>query len=180
MSEEKKNPEQDKEKESKEININLGLGGLLKGLENIVEVVGDMSEKGEQIRERVQEFKGKGPLKDMKGVYGVSIRTGLGGEPKVESFGNIKSTPKGPVVEETREPIVDVFEEKDTIQVVVEIPGVEDEAIQLDVNGDILTLSAASDRRKYQKEILLPCEVETKPTKRSYKNGMFEAHFNKK
>ncbi len=179
MVEEKKKEEKTKESEST-INIDLGLGGLFKGLGNFVEMIGEMSEKGEEIREKVQEFKGKGELKDIKGVYGFSVKTGLGGKPTVESFGNVKSTPKGPVVEETREPMVDVFEEDKTIQIIAEIPGVNEASIALEVQGDIINLHAESGQRKYQKEILLPHIVEEKPESQSYQNGMLDVTFLKK
>jgi len=181
MSEEKEKKEKNEEIESEtNLNIDLGLGGLFKGLGKFVEMIGDMTEKGEEIREKVQEFKGKGPLKDIKGVYGFSVKTGLGGKMKVEPFGNIKSTPKGPVVEETREPIMDVFEEQSTIQVVAEIPGVEAETVNVNIKGDVLNLSAENGDRKYAKEVLLPSEVKAEPISRSYKNGIFEVRFEKK
>jgi len=138
-----------------------------------------MTEKGEEFREKVQEFQGKGPLKDVKGVYGFSVRTGLGGKPTVEPFGNIKSTPKGPVVEETREPIVDVFEEEAKIQVVVEMPGVEEQNVHIEINEDVLNLSADNSARKYQKEILLPSKVQSEPISHSYRNGIYEVWLKK-
>ncbi len=181
MAEEQKKKEKTEDKENETtINVDLGLGGLFKGLGNFVEMVGDMAEKGEEFREKVQEFQGKGALKDVKGVYGFSVKTGIGGQPTVESFGNVKSTPKGPVVEETREPIVDVIEEDDKIQIVAEIPGVDEKSINLEVNGDILILSAESGERKYHKEILMPQPIEEAPLSASFNNGIYEARFNKK
>ena len=73
--------------------------------------------------------------KGMKGVFGFSIKTAGGGKPIVEPFGNIKKTPKGPTVEEEREPITDVFDEKDEIRVYAEMPGVNQEDIKLDIKG---------------------------------------------
>ena len=69
----------------------------------------------------------------IKGVYGINVRTMSDGRPKVQPFGNIKRTPKGPVVEEVREPIVDIFEEKDKIQIIVEMPGIEASDIKFDI-----------------------------------------------
>jgi len=172
---EKKQP-----KDEPGIHIDLGLGNLFKGIGNFVDLIGKMSEKGEEFIEKTKEFQGKGPLKDLKGVYGFSVKMGLGGKPTVEPFGNVKSTPKGPVVEEAREPIVDIFEEEDEIQIVAEMPGVEDKDVKMDIKGDILILSAEGPKRKYRKEVLLPSEIEPEAISRSHKNGIFEAHFNKK
>lgn len=177
---EKEKEEEKKEKEEATIHIDLGLGKLFKGLGNFIDLVADMAEKGEEFREQTKEFRGKGPLKDIRGVYGFSVRTGLGGRAMVEPFGNVKSTPKGPVVEETREPMVDVFEEEDAVQVVAEMPGVEEKGINLEINGDVLNIFADTEGRKYQKEILLPFEVDAEPLSRSYKNGIFEVRLKKK
>ena len=78
----------------------------------------------------------------MQGVYGFSIRTGLGGMPKVESFGNIRESEAGPVVADTRAPIVDVFDEGDKLLVVAELPGVAKKEIKVELNGDVLALAA--------------------------------------
>jgi hypothetical protein len=69
---------------------------------------------------KIYRVGGLRPL-DVEGVYGFSVRTGPGGsEVKVEPFGNIKRDEKSgkTVVEEFREPVVDIFEEEDHILVV--------------------------------------------------------------
>lgn len=172
--------EKKEEKEKGRISIDTGFGNLFKGIGNFIDLVADMAEKGEEFREQAKKFRGKGPLKDIHGVYGFSVRTSLGGRPTVEPFGNVKSTPKGPVVEETREPIVDVFEEDSEVQVVGEMPGVDDRDIEMGIEGDILNISADTEGRKYQKEILLPFEVDPEPVFRAYKNGIFEVRLKKK
>jgi len=115
----------------------------------------------------------------MKGVYGFSIKTMTGGRPVVESFGNIKKTPKGPTVEEEREPLTDVFDEKEEVRVYAEMPGVNEEDIKLDLKGDILDILAKSGDRKYHKEILLPVKVKSETLISSYKNGILEVKIRK-
>ncbi len=173
------NSEKKQPRDKPEIDINLGLGNIFKGIGNFVDLIGRMSEKGEKFAEKTKEFRGKGPLKDLKGVYGFSVKMGLGGEPEVEQFGNVKTTTRGPTVEETREPIVDVFDEKDEIRIIAEMPGIEEKDIRINVKGDILILMAEGPIRKYQKEILLPTSVEPMPIYRSHKNGLFEVKFKK-
>jgi len=121
----------------------------------------------------------RGLPKGAKGVYGFSIRT-LAGKPVIESFGNIRETAKGPVVEEVREPIVDVFDEADRILVIAELPGVVEEEIKVEVAGDILSLTASGEDRKYAKEILLPSKVKPDSVKTSYNNGILEVRLQKK
>lgn len=150
----------------------ISFGGLFKGIGDLLESVSKMGEEGFE-RGGEAEL----PNRD-KVVYGFSIRT-LGGKPIVETFGNVKETPKGPVVEEVREPIVDVFDEKDHILVIAELPGVSEENVHIEVSGDMLNLTASNKDRKYAKEILLPSKVKGEPLITSYKNGIFEVTLGK-
>ncbi|MCK4325402.1 Hsp20/alpha crystallin family protein, partial [bacterium] len=92
------------------LDFGMGLGGIFGGIGNLIESVSKIAEEGKGIVSKAGEIKGLGDK--VKGVYGFTVRTLAGGESKVEPFGNIKKTPKGPVVEKEREPIVDVFDEK--------------------------------------------------------------------
>jgi len=112
--------------------------------------------------------------KGMKGVFGFSVKTAVGGKPVVESFGNVKKTPQGPKVEEEREPITDVFDEDQEIRIYAEMPGVNEADIKLDLKEDILDISAQTGDRKYHKEILLPSKVQPDTLVSSYANGILE------
>ena len=75
------------------------------------------------------ELSGLDPQGKLRGVYGFSVKTGIGDqgerEVKIEPFGNIRREPSGEaVVEDVREPLVDVYEEDDHVLVLAEIPGV--------------------------------------------------------
>ncbi len=169
-----------KEEKPTEIDFGLGkigFGGLFKGIGNLIDLVAKLAEEGKELK---KEFKGVTPTgKEFKGVYGFSVKTLASGEPIVEPFGNIKKTPKGPVVEEVREPMVDVFDEKDHILVVAELPGVSKENIDFEIKGDILNITAKTKERKYAKEVLLPCAVEKEKIESSYKNGILEIKLQK-
>jgi HSP20 family protein len=96
----------------------------------------------------------------IKGVYGFSLKTGLGGKDdsiKVEPFGNIRKDKKtgAAVVQEIHEPLVDVFEDAEATTLIAEMPGVGPEDIKLDVRDDVLTVYAEKGEKKYRKEILL-------------------------
>jgi HSP20 family protein len=165
-------------KEKNEVEIDFGIGkisfgGLFKGLGNLIDLASKLSEEGVERKGEIKGFP-----KGTRGVYGFSIRT-LAGKPVIESFGNIRETAKGPVVEEVREPIVDVFDEKDRILVIIELPGVSEEEIIIEVTGDILNLTASDSDRKYAREILLPCKVKADSVKTSYKNGILEVTLEK-
>ena len=179
MAKEDKRKKPEKQPEEAPVELDLGLGklsfgGLFKGLGNLIELAGKLAEEGEEIRKE-KTFTAKGPGgKELKGVFGVSIRTLEGGKSVFETFGNIKRTPKGPVVEEVREPLVDVFDEKGSIRLIAELPGVTQEEIAVEVRGDILNLKAEGKERKYAKEILLPAKVKPESLQKSFRNGVLE------
>ena len=157
----------------------LAFGGLFKGLGKLIELAGKLAEEGEEIRTE-KTFTAKGPGgKELKGIFGVSVRTLEGGKSIFETFGNVKRTPKGPVVEEVREPIVDLFDEKGYIRLIAELPGVGEEGLSIEVKGDILNLNAAGKERQYAKEILLPYSVDKESLQKSFRNGILEIRLEK-
>lgn len=164
--------------DSVELDFGLGklsLGGLLKGLGNLVDLARTLEENAGQIQKEGQLRAGK----ELKGVYGFSIRTLAGGKPVVESFGNVvKSTARGPVVEDVREPLVDLFDEKDRIRVIAEMPGAGEAEVKAEINGDILSISTTG-ARKYTKEILLPAKVREESLRSEYRNGLLEIELEK-
>jgi HSP20 family protein len=153
--------------------LSLGLGGLLDGIGNLVDLAAKLKEAGGEINKE-GEIDLSHLKKGMKGVFGVSVKTAVGGKPVVESFGNIKETPEGPKVEEEREPLTDVFDEDQEIRIYAEMPGVNQKDIKLDLKEDILELSAQTGDRKYHKEILLPAKVNAETMTSSYNNGILE------
>jgi len=169
-----------KEKKRKEegVGFDFGIGGLFKGIEKLIDLAQELKEAGGEIKKE-GEIDLTHLKEGMKGVFGFSIKTMAGGKTTVEPFGNIKKTPKGPTVEEEREPITDVFDEEDEIHIYAEIPGVKEEDIKLDLREDILDISAQSGERKYHKEVLLPGKVKAETMNSTYKNGILEIKIKK-
>ena len=173
----------DKKEENDKAEIDFGIGkisfgGLFQGIGSVNDLVSKMEEEGKGETRREGEF--TSPSGRVKGVYGFSIKTGLGGKPTVEPFGNVRKTSKGPAVEEERQPLVDLFDEKDHVLVIIELPGIEKEHINTEIKGDILTLSADDGDRKYYKEVVLPKNVDAGTLKSKYKNGVLEIRIEKK
>jgi HSP20 family protein len=153
--------------------FDFGLGGLLGGIEKLVDLAQKLQESGGEIKKE-GEIDLSNLKEGMKGVFGFSIKTATGGRQIVEHFGNIKKTPKGPKVVEEREPITDVFDETEEIKVYAEMPGVNEEGISVNLRGDILEIKAVNKDRQYHKEILLPAKVNHETLVKSYKNGILE------
>jgi HSP20 family protein len=171
--------EKDNKKEEKsESGFDLfGLGGLFGGIEKLIDLAGKLEEKGGVAKEgtiNLDHIK-----KGMKGVYGFTVNTAGGGTPKVETFGNIKTTPEGPKVNEEREPITDIFDEKLEIVVIAEMPGIEESDIKIVLKDDILEVSATGKNRIYRKELLLSQKADPSKLQSKFTNGILEIRIKK-
>lgn len=155
-----------------------GIGAVFRGLGSFVELLGNMVEQDEHQVERQGTFKVKGLGDQAQGVYGFSIRTGLGGAPEVRRFGNVRPSSKGPVVSDVREPLVDVFDEGEEIVVTAELPGVAEEELTLTVAASVLSLETTGTRR-YAKEVALPVPVDASSLRRSFRNGILQVQLRK-
>ena len=157
----------------------IGLGGILKGLGDLVEKLSEIAESGEQIS-KTGNLGGEG--KGFQGVYGFTVKTGLGDDkPRVEPFGNLrKDRASGhTVVQEVREPVVDIFEEEHHVLIVAEMPGISEEDVHIELAQDLLTIVAEHGPKKYRKEVLLPAKVLGDPPQVVCHNGVLEIRYAK-
>ena len=150
-----------------------GLGGILKGLGDLVEKLGDLEKQGEISRTGSIN----GPGEQLRGIYGFTVKVGLGDQgPRIEPFGNIRRDADSgrTEVQEVREPMVDILEEEDHLLVLAELPGVGKDDIKVDVKDDVLTITAERGDKKYRKEVLLPCCVPKSKMQVTCNNGVLE------
>jgi HSP20 family protein len=150
------------------------VGGILSGLTGLVEKLNELAETGAELR-RTGEIHGAG--KELKGIYGFTVKVGLGDQAaRVEPFGNIRTdkTTGQAVVEEIREPVVDLFEEKDHLLIVAEMPGISAADVKIEARDDVLTITAAKGDKKYRKEVLLPGSYPKGKMRLSCNNGVLE------
>jgi len=151
-----------------------GVGGIVKGLGDLLEKLNDLAKTGQELSKTGEIH---GPGKQLRGIYGFTVKVGLGDEgPHIEPFGNIRQdTQSGRTeVQEVREPMVDVFEEDDHLLVLAELPGISKEDVRIDLKDDVLTISAERGDKKYRKEVLLPRSVSKEKMQVSCNNGMLE------
>jgi len=142
------------------------------------EIFRDIEYMLEQFERRFAERFEVAPGKPI--VYGVRITLGPDGKPVIEEFGNIRKERGRPQITEEREPLVDVYEEKDRVTIIAELPGVNKEKIDLRVVDNKLIIKASDTNRKYYKEIELPAEVDISTAKAKYNNGVLEIVVKKK
>ena len=74
---------------------------------------------------------------------------------------------------------VDIHEEDDVVRVIADLPGVEKDDIDLQCDGEMLTISAASDHREYDERVRLPSQVDEHSATATYNNGILEVTFEK-
>ncbi len=74
---------------------------------------------------------------------------------------------------------VDIHETDDEIRVIADIPGVDKEAIDLKCDGEVLTISAANERRQYDDKVSLPGTVDEHSADATYNNGVLEVVFDR-
>lgn len=159
------------------VSVDVSLGGIFKGLGSLLDLVSGLTEKAEKLQGEVRKEGEIDPLgaKGLRAVYGFSVRLGGEGRPTIHSFGNVREEKgKGPVVDEVREPMTDLFVEGDHLLIVAELPGVDESETKYEIKDDVLIISAQSGDKKYYKELLLPTPVDAGRTSAFCKNGILE------
>lgn len=132
-----------------------------------------MRERMDRLMEAALHGTGSDPL-----VYGFSMRTGTDGKPVVQEFGNL---PRGgaPPDASCREPLTDVMEEDDKVRVIVELPGVDKQDIDLRSQDRELTISVDTERKRFCKKLELPCDVLQDSAAAEYRNGVLTVTMDK-
>ena len=155
------------------------LGGVFPGLDRLIQGL----EKSDAFRERLRaidtELEARlrsEPLKRVEGgVSWSSLQASPSGGTMVRKPPPARRRPPPAPREEvvSKEPPVDVFDEETHVKVVAELPGIEEEDVEIDLHGARLIVSASTPAHKYRKEIALPCAPEGK-VERLYRNGVLE------
>lgn len=140
-----------------------GLSDLFSNLNRLVTHLGDVVDEGGEIKRTVHfgDETGDGP----SGVVGVHIRTNIGATDSSEAvsvhpFGNLREDDDGRiVVDETRDPVVDVYDEDNHVRIVAELPGATEDDVTIDVHDQTAVLDAKTERHHYRTTLHLPRSV---------------------
>lgn len=141
---------------------------------------GDFQKLFRDMQKNLQDaFRNMGEDPSKGFVSGFSVRMGPDGKPNVNTFDNKPSIRKGdgpiPAIgADEREPLTDVIEDKDSIAITMEIPGVAKEDIDLNMTAESLEVSVDNEARKYHKRVRLPAKVDPATTKATYTNGILD------
>jgi len=117
---------------------------------------------------------------DMEGFQGENVRTygytmyrDPEGNSHVREFGN-SADDRGTSYNMIGEPLTDVTLEDGIVRAVVEIPGVSKEEITLEGTKSTLSVRVDTEKRKFDKTMALPCDVDPDSAKAEYNNGILE------
>ncbi len=112
-------------------------------------------------------------------IYGLYMRTGADERPIVQKLGDLPRTEQHLSDPGQREPLFDIIEEEDQIKVIIELPVVDKEDIDLRSEGRDLNISVYTERRKFSKRIDLPCDVMSDSASAEYNNGVLTVMIDK-
>lgn len=101
-------------------------------------------------------------------VYGWSFRIGPDGKPEFREFGNL---PRNKETVEYREPLIDIIDKGDSVEIVAEMPGVTKDEINLTTYEDSLVIETTGDR-KYKRDIKLDFNLQKSKINAKYNNGI--------
>lgn len=147
--------------------------GVVAGVVHLLEKLGDLIDTGSEFSE-LRSKTGEG---ETKIVYGYSFRFGIGGERvDAEHFGSVGPDEESgrPVVKEVREPRVEVYDLGGSLRVVAEIPGLPAADLSVELIDDVLRIRAKNERRRFFKELILPCVCDPSIRCISNENGIVE------
>jgi len=151
-----------------------GLGGLFKTLKKSPAFKEKMEEINDELERKIKET----PLKksDVNTSFGFSMGSPGGsrsGGNSEKPFNAHKSMAKHSSPLEQKEWPADIFDEEDHINVIVEMPGVNENEIKINLENDVLTITTDNVKRKHSHNLKLPCSPKGKLNK-IYKNGILE------
>lgn len=152
------------------------LSSIFKGLDKFINLIADMIETNKD------QLSVNGDINKDKlvGKYGFSIKLGSNDLNGVDRINEINKRIKN-VQEKIKpiEPPTDIFDEEDKIIIVMELPGIKYDEIQLDINNNIITVRAFGTNSNFYKNISLKITPKTKDITAKLNNSIYSIIINK-
>lgn len=136
-------------------------GSILGGITDILERLGDLADKGEQLAKH-----GELHVRDQggKGAFDISLNIDVGdcgSTPEQQQQPAPTNRPQSPPV---RQPVVEINADADCTQITVELPGIGLEDVVVTFAEDVMLLAADNGKRKYGARVRLAerfCQADT-------------------
>lgn len=74
---------------------------------------------------------------------------------------------------------VDIYETDDTLRLVADLPGIDKDELDLQCDGETLTIHAATDGREVTERIRLPSRVDEHSASATFNNGVLQVTFDR-
>ncbi len=134
----------------------------------------------DEIFERMNEMMEKmwQDMGNMEGnQWGYRMTKAPGQPPNFETFGD--KTQQGQE-QDKHETHVDVIEEDEVVRLVMDLPGVEKENIDVEATTRNVRITAEGTDRSYSEKVDLPTDIDPKTGEAKYNNGVLDLTFEKK
>jgi HSP20 family protein len=156
-----------------------GLEGLFKGIAGILQMANDIAVRAggdDSTPVDVRRTASTGIPGAVNVVYGASLRVGARVAPPRRRPRTLRQNARRePIIDDTREPLADLFDEGDHFLVIAELPGVDGAGVHWTLERNtIVTIQAESADRKYVKQIELPGLASDHGAVSCYANGVLE------
>jgi len=80
-----------------------------------------------------------------------------------------------PRMTDATEPLIDIFEDEDSVMMIANLSGVEEEDVKLEVENNMLTIST----NEIHEKVVLPTTVKKDAVESAYRNGVLEVRLKK-
>jgi HSP20 family protein len=111
--------------------------------------------------------------------HGFSIKISPDGKPRIREINSMPSPYDEDDIVDDEEPLVDVIEEGKKIIVLVALPGIDKNDIDVRVTENCLTFNIDTDDYEWYDELDLPTKVKPKSAYATYRNGVLEVRLEK-
>lgn len=162
------------------------LEGVISGLFDFLKTIEKLQEEGKVEKVEKKEFT---TPSGSKGMFEYKVRVGeglretrLGIRPGRAPIHPRKVRGKEEIIapeEAEKEHLVDVFDEKDHVKVVIELPNVKENDVNFKIEKDVLRITAKTTQGKIEKDIKVPKDI-AKIENVSFKNNILEIKLKKK
>ena len=159
------------------------MNDVLKGITDLVDLVQKMDEQKKTEESKTGNFQFPRDKKVFQGSYGFSVK--LGGLPDSPRSGNPVTIDAGRVIKEKKmpaeawEPVMDIFDEGSTVQIVVEMPGAAEDQVNIEISGSMLDIAMEKGEAGVIKSVPLPCPVKPESLQYSVRNGILKITLDK-